>query len=247
VAKVVLFGGYRGGGVEMFGSPTDRKQGTGCYTRLYPSGTGTLNWSRDAGGETMFDAAITTFVVEWGDEWGVQRVNVAGSNGGNGADETGEYTTATISSVARSNSWIWAIGTRVDSGVGDCAESCLVTLGDGVNQNASETMVAVGSEYTDAFDFDVYVLTHPDITVDYRFKGDGDLTGLDVAVTVDSATTGARFGWVYNGCNGIDSAFPRPRFWARYTGDSEVTISRGYDGETFPAWVQGVDLSGLNQ
>lgn len=49
LSQVVLFGGYRGGGVEMFGAPIDRKQGTGCYTRLYPSGTGTLNWSRDAG------------------------------------------------------------------------------------------------------------------------------------------------------------------------------------------------------
>ena len=42
LAQVVLFGGYRGGGVEMFGSPTSRKQGTGCYTRLYPSGTGIM-------------------------------------------------------------------------------------------------------------------------------------------------------------------------------------------------------------
>ena len=32
---------------------------------------------------------------------------------------------------------------------------CLITLGDGVNQNANETTVAVGSEYSDAYDFDV--------------------------------------------------------------------------------------------
>ncbi len=246
LAQVVLFGGYRGGGVEMFGTPTSRKEGTGCYTRLYPSGTTTLNWSRDAGGETMFDAAMTTFVVEWGSEWGVQHVNVAGSNGGGGADATGEYTTTAISSVERANSWVWATGTRVDSGIGDCSESCLVTLGDGVSQNASEATVAVGSEKTDAYDFDVYVLTHASIAVDYRFKADGDSTGLDVAVAVDTTTSGARFGWAYNGCNGTGAAFPRPRMWARYTADGEVTISRGYDGQMFPAWVQGIDFSGLN-
>ena len=78
-----------------------------------------------------------------------------------------------------------------------------MTLGDGVSQNASETTVAVGSEYTDAYSFDTYVLTHASIAVDYRFKIDGDKSpGLDVAVTVDSTTAGARFGWVYNGCNG---------------------------------------------
>jgi len=41
-----------------------------------------------------------------------------------------------------------------------------VTLGDGVSQNARETTVAVGSEYTDAYSFDAYVLTHASIAVD---------------------------------------------------------------------------------
>ncbi len=247
INQVVLFGGYRGGGVEMSGTPTNRKQGTGCYTRLYPSGSNTLNWTRDAGGETMFDATMTTFVVEWGSEWNIQRVNVAGNNGGGGADVAGEYTTAAISPVARANTWVWGTGTRVDSGIGDCAEACLVTLGDGVLENATESTVAVGSEYTDAYDFDVYTLTHVDLNVDHRFKADGDSAVLDLPVTVDMTSSGARFGWIYNGCSGTGSHFPRPRMWARYTDDSTVTVSRGYDGQNFPAWVQGIDLSGLNQ
>ncbi|MGJ8654020.1 MAG: tandem-95 repeat protein [Opitutaceae bacterium] len=246
VNQVVLFGGYRGGGAVLFGNPTDRKQGTGAYVRLYPSGTNTLNWSRDAGGETLFDADMTTFVVEWGSDWNVQHVNVAGNNGGAGADATGEYTTASITTVARDNTWIWATGTRADSGIGDSSEACLVALGDGVSQNVNESTVAVGSEYTDAYDFDVYVLTHASIAVDHRFKPDGDSTSSDLAVTVDTTTAGARFGWVYNGCNGTGNAFPRPRMWSRYTDDSTVTISRGRNGQNFPAWVQAVDLSGLN-
>ncbi|NRB73506.1 MAG: hypothetical protein HRU46_04045 [Verrucomicrobiales bacterium] len=246
VGQVVLFGGYRGGGVELLGGPTNRKEGTGCYTRLHPSGTDTLNWSRDAGGETLFDATMTTFVVEWGSEWTVQHANVSGNNGGNGADATGEYSTAAINPVNRDETWLWATGTRLDSGIGDCAEACLVTLGDGVNQNAVESLVAVGSEYTDAYDFDVYTLSHPDMKVDHRFKVDGDSAVLDLPVVVDTALTGVRFGWVYNGINGTGNYHPRSRFWARYTDDSTVTISRGSDGNPYPAWVQGIDFSGLN-
>ncbi|CAA6689995.1 MULTISPECIES: hypothetical protein [unclassified Lentimonas] len=96
-------------------------------------------------------------------------------------------------------------------------------------QNANETTVAVGSEYTDAYDFDV--LSHPSLLVDHRFKVDGDNAATDVAVTVDITTAGARFGWVYNGVHGTGSAFPRPRMWSRYTADDEVTISRGYSGQ----------------
>lgn len=245
-SQVVLFGGYRGGGASYTADVTSRNQGTSVHTRLSPSGTNTLNWSRDAAGETLVDAVMTTFVVEWGDEWTVQHVNVTGSNGGNGADSVGEYTAASISSVSRANSWVWATGSRADAGIGDCAEACLVTLGDGVSQNATENSVAVGSEYTDVYDFDVYVLTHPDITVDYRYLADGNIHALDLPVAVDTTTAGARFGLVYNGVNGTGTWHPRSIFWARYTADGEVTISRGFDGQNFPAWVQGVDLSGLN-
>ncbi|MCK4563640.1 MAG: cadherin-like domain-containing protein, partial [Verrucomicrobia bacterium] len=247
VGQVVLFGGYRGGGARFTAQSTaSRNQGSSVYARLYPSGTSSLNWSRNAAGETLVDAVMTTFVVEWGSEWGIQHVNVAGNNGGDGANAAGEYTTSAIGAVARTNTWVWGTGTRMDAGLGDCAEACLVTLGDGASQNASETTVAVGSEYTDAYDFDVYVLTHPSISVDHRFKADGDATGLDVPVAVDTAVAGARFGWVYNGCNGTGTYHPRSLFWTRYTGDAEVTISRGFDGQNFPAWVQAIDLSGLD-
>ena len=64
----------------------------------------------------------------------------------------------------------------------------LVTLGDGVNQNSTESHVAVGSEYTDDYQFEVYTMTHPDLSVDYKFKIAGDSAGLDVAVTTAPAT-----------------------------------------------------------
>ena len=42
-----------------------------------------------------------------------------------------------------------------------------------------------------------------------------------------------------NGGSGADAT-------GEYTTDGELTISRGHDGKDFPAWVQGIDLSGLN-
>ncbi|VGO13114.1 Adhesin BmaC autotransporter [Pontiella desulfatans] len=246
LSRVVLFGGYRGGGAA-FTEDGGRNKGVSVYTRLYPSSTGTINWSRDAGGETIKNAIMTTFVVEWGSEWTVQHVNVSGANGGDGADATGEYTTGAITSVARDNTWVWGTGTRADAGIGDCAEACLVTLGDGVSQNASETTVAVGSEYTDAYNFDVYTMTHESLLVDHVFKVDGDYAASDLPIVVDTTTSGARFGWIYNGCNATGDWHPRSRFWARYTADSTITVGRGLSGQDFPAWVQGIDLSGLNE
>ena len=87
-------------------------------------------------------------------------------------------------------------------------------------------------------------MTHADLAVDYRFKADGTNV-LDLEVTVDAATDNYRFGWVTNGCNGSGSAHPRDIFWGRYTADTTVTISHGYDGQDFPAWVEGVDFSGI--
>ncbi|MGJ8673538.1 LamG-like jellyroll fold domain-containing protein [Rubritalea sp.] len=246
INQVALFGGYRGGGVNYVGTPTSTYDNASAHMRLYPSGSNTIEWSRNAAGETSIDVIATTFVVEWGSEWNVQHATVSGSNGGNGANTTGEYTTVAIDPVARDNTWVWSTGTRADAGIGDGAEACLVTLGDGVNQNATESTVAVGSEYTDAYWFDVYTMTHPDLNVDYRFKADGDFGSTDLAVTVDTASAGARFGWVYNGCNGNGNYFPRPKLWSRYTADGEITLSRGCSGQNFPAWVQGINFSGLN-
>ncbi|MCC5844312.1 MAG: polysaccharide lyase family 7 protein [Verrucomicrobia bacterium] len=246
LSRVVLFGGYRGGGAAFTEAASHRNQGTSVYVRLHPSGTDTLNWSRDAGGETLRNAVMTTFVVEWGDTWTVQHVNVAGANGGNGANHTSHYTTAAITAVNRDNTWVWGTGTRLAAGIGTCAEACLITLGDGVSQNTIESTVAVGSEYTNAYDFDVYVLTHPAIAVDHVFVPDGNTNVSDLPVSVAPAAAGARFGWVYNGVNGTGDYHPRSRFWARYTADNEITISRGFSGQPFPAWVQGVDFSDLN-
>ncbi|MCP4663910.1 MAG: hypothetical protein GY856_51660, partial [bacterium] len=111
----------------------------------------------------------------------------------------------------------------------------------------TETQVAAGIEYaTNAVDFEVYALTHPDLAVDHRFKADGNTADLTVDVTVNAAAAN-RFALSYNGQNGNGNAFPRPMFSARYLNDTSVRLERRRWGQNFPAWVQGIDFSAVRQ
>ena len=244
LANVVPYGGYRGGGVQ-YTSNANAGKITSAMTRIYPSETNTINWVRHAGGDTLVNTKMTTFIVEWGSNWTVQHVFIDGNKGGGGANATNEYATATINQVTRANTWVWGTGNRVDAGIGDCAEAVLVTLGDGKNVNTTETKVAVGSEYSDRYYFDVYVLSHASASVEYKFKADGDTNLTDKAIAVTPAVGNEKFAWVYNTVNGTGTAFPRPQMWARFTASNEVTISRGYNGQNFVSWVQAINLSGI--
>lgn len=245
INQVALFGGFNGAGCTA--PDSSRADHTMCHVRLFPSGTQTINWTRDPGESSPGNPATSTvMVVEWGSSWTVQRVRVqdTSANGGDGADQTSEYTTAAITSVARDNTWVWGTGFTDDNGVGDAAEGALITLGDGVNQNANESTVAVGLEFSEDIDFDVYVMTHADLATDYRFKSDGNSSDLTVDVTVDSATED-RMALVYNGAGSNNTEYPRPIFSARYVSNTSVRLERRRSGVTFPAWVQGIDFSGI--
>jgi hypothetical protein len=247
INQVVLFGGFKGGGAE-FDQAAASNDDNATQTRLYPTGTNTLNWTRDTDSDTATDAVtLTTFVVEWGSEWTVQHVDIQATIGTiAGCDDTSEYQTAAITSVARANTWVWGTGISNEEGIGDTAEGTIVTLGNGVDQNANESLVSWCGEYASTRHMDIYTMTHPDFLVDYRFKADGDGSFEDLPVAVDAATDGFRFAWVTASTNGSGSAQPRERFWARYSADTIVTVSHGYTGQDWPAWVNGVDFSGIS-
>jgi hypothetical protein len=244
IDQVMLMGGFSGAGCDTTETSTgDHKA---CQNRIWPSSTNTINWQRDSTGGGLGDATSTVMVLDWGSDWTVQRANVTGSAGGGGANATGEYNTASITSVARANTWVWGTGWTNDGGIGDSSEGSLITLGNGVDQNTNETTVAVGQEYSDSRDFEVYALTHSDAAVDYRFKADGNSGDLIYDATTDTITeTDARFAIVTNGCNGTGGAFPRPIFSARYYDNSTIRLERRRSGQNFPAWVQGIDLSAI--
>ncbi len=243
LSQVMLMGGFNGAGCST--SETTAGDSKVCHARIFPSGSDTINWTRDAGGATLSAATSTVMVLQWGSSWTVERARVQGTNGGNGLNAVGEYNTAAIGNVLRDQTWVWGTGHTDDNGVGDAAEGAIITLGNGVDQNATESTVAVGLEAAgNAVDFEVYALSHPDLAVDYRFKTDGNTADVTVDVTVDSATSD-RMALSYNGSSSTNNAYPRPMFSARYVGDTTVRLERRRTGTDFPAWVQGIDFSAL--
>ena len=120
IDQVMLMGGFNGAGCDT--SESNNANHPTCWARIYPSGTNTINWTRDDTEGILGAATSTVMVLEWGDEWTIQRVNVTGSNGGDGLNASGEYNTAAISSVARENTWVWGVGHTDDNGLTDGAE-----------------------------------------------------------------------------------------------------------------------------
>ncbi len=241
INQVMLLGGFNGSGCTT--SDSNNSNHDLCHVKIWPSGSNTINWERHNGSNNATSLVMT---LEWGSEWTVQRVNVTGTAGGNGANSSSEYDTASINPVARSHTWVWGTGYTTDNGIGDGAEGSLITLGNGVTQKLLESTVAVGQEYNDNKNFEVYALTHPDLQVDYHFKIDGNSNDINFDMSTDNVTaTTSRMAIVYNGCNGTGTAYPRPILSARYLNDNTIRLSRRRSGQPFPAWVEAMDFSGI--
>ena len=246
INQVLLMGGFNGAG--CYSDETTNVNHAVCHARLYPSGTNQIIWTRDLTGTTggLDDATSTVMVVEWGSEWMVQHVRVQGTNGGNGLDATGEYNTAGLSTaVARANTWVWGTGQTNGGGIGDQAEGVLIVLGNGVTQNATESLVAIGSETAGtALDFEVWALTHPSLAVEHLFKADGDTNSTTVDLTATAAGS-ERMATVTNGQNGTSNNYARPILSARYFNPSLIRLERRRSGSAFPALAQGIDFSNI--
>lgn len=264
IDQVVPFGGLLGGGVGSALSSQSNWH-TVC-ARFWPkdvSGTLTVEIARDlTSGNGAAEFCI--YVVEFGSEWTVQRASTSGTNGGNGVNAAGEYDTATIASVTRDETWVWACGTTEDNGVGDSWNGVVFTLGNGVAQSATEAKIAVGLEFADQKDAEVYVLSHSDLAVDYRFGTDNG-TGIPTAsatgtMSVDAPagsesygsdgsaidyTDGQRFVVFSNSMGGTGTQFPAVTCSARHTASGTVTWDRLGSGLPGAVWLQSVDLAGI--
>ncbi len=260
INQVLLMGGFNGAGCDT--AEPLATHFPSCHVRLFPSGADTIEWTRQTppGDGGLNTATSTVMVVEWGASWNVQRVRVQGNNGGPGGDEISEYATGAIGPVSRANTWVWGTGHTTENGIGDSAEAVAITLGDGVNRNATETTVAIGKNEGGGvvdMDFDVYVMSHSALAVDYRFAGlgdgvepdddaspDGDAFDATQTLTVNSANAW-RMALSYNGTAGEGTAFPTPNFSARYTNATTIELERRLTGQPFFAWVQGIDFSAI--
>lgn len=262
-SRVVLFGGYRGGGLSSTGNFGDQVQTAGV--RCYPSGTGTLNFQRYGSGATKLQAAvITTYVVEFGFEWTVQRVTVTGTNTGATLDNTAHYSTQALGyNVARAQTWVWACGYTDGSGPGDGPLGQVYTLGDGVASNVTESVVAVGgaSAITQR-SFEVYVLTHTKLSAAYSFHAmavgaasftvTAPATGTESYLVADTlyapTTAGQRLAAMSQGMNNnVVNDLGEILYAVAPTAGTTVSATIDDPAPTVPwaGWLQVVDFAGI--
>ncbi|MEM6453611.1 MAG: C25 family cysteine peptidase [Acidobacteriota bacterium] len=258
LAQVTLLGGHNGAGCDSV-STTAGNQKT-CHARLTPSGTSTITWQRDSGngsgGSVFLGAATTTvMVVEWGSEWTVQQVAFDSvANFGDGANAITEYAIRALGTpVARDNTWVWGSGYTDRDGDGEGAEGVLIALGNGVDDSGTPVnSVALGKEFASNAFFTVFTMTHDDLTVDHRFKADGDGTALTANVSVDLNTaTDGRMAVVTNGLGSPIPRYPASMLTARYSNANTVLLERrnAFPFGTFtafPAWVQGLNFGDIS-
>lgn len=263
INRIALFAGIGGGGIVSTTATAATDMPT-LGVRPYPSGTATLNFDRYGVSATSTDAAsITTYVVQWGTEWTVQRVTVTGTNGGAGVDATGEYDTTAISSVVRANTWVWGAGWTANDGAGDSWSGLVVTLGDGVTQLSSEAFVAVGLGTADLKTVEVYTFTHKNLSSVYAFKAVGDGASQTYDFTVAAAvasetrgtdqystdwTLGCRFATIGTGSTSTSTALHSEMLWTvRPTASAMITARRGDTAPslTWAAWLNTVDFGSI--
>jgi hypothetical protein len=244
LGRTMLVGGVNGAGCTV-GSSLARNH-YACHFNLFPSGTDTINWQRvRPAGNNIAAATTTVMVVQWGSEWTVQRTAVTGSASGAGANDVAHYNTAAINEVPRAATWVWGTGYAYLSGSeneGRSAEGSIVTLGNGVNVNSAESVVAVGQQTgVTAKAFTVYALTHPSLVVDYRFRASG--TGSSAAIPTNSAAgCSDRMAMTYNGLVGTSTNWVRAIFRSRYSNDTTITMTRPSADGSFAAWAQGIQF-----
>ncbi len=246
LSRVMLMGGVNGAGCDTLDAQqADHKS---CHARLTPSGTSTISWARNAVGMTSLETATSTvMVLQWGTAWTVQRTQVVnGNNGGGGINAAGEYNTAAVASVARANTWVWGAGYTAQAGAGNSAEGVALTLGNGVTQNANETLIAAGVHYANAgVNFDLYALTHPALTNSYQFKTNGSSGTAIVNLTVP-ANAGERAAVFSNSCaSNATNTFPVSLVSARYTTNTNVALERRRTDANYAGWFQGLNFSGF--
>lgn len=260
VTQVVPVGGLWGGGMDCTDAGTDR----------FPSVSARLTWNgtqlrvrRWAGAPNLVQAAnLSVFLVQWGTDWTVQRADIVTGSPVGGADlnVTGEFTTAAITSVVRSRSWLWTSGGIVPATT-PAGQFVLCTLGDGVNQNTTEATVAAGAWSGTNFEITPWVLTHSKLSTHWtRIGSDSSLNPEVVAANPPRNTEGYRLGatvWMTTGSrlalvgNGVSTTTPgtytEALLFPILTTPSQLGIFRADDnGATaVTAWVQEVDLGFL--
>ena len=256
--QVVLFGGHRGGGITPaagVGAADIQTMGVA----LIPTGNDgitVLRYTDDAA--TCKAATCWVYVVQWGSAWQVQPVLAQGVAGGSGVNVTGEYQSFYFDTpVDPAKTWVWA----AFAAAGDTTDSCWLSpslhLGDGVSQAAEENRVAVGLWASSAFLGSIYVMTHPDMAVDWAFQA--STTSTSTGVTVDTTERSASFGstgittgqrgalaYTANSSSATPPVVVGAMVKARPQGYTNISLTRGRgDGPDWAGWIQSFDFGSI--
>lgn len=267
-SRVVLFAGPGGGGTSSTVATSTADPPT-LGIRWFPSSTATINWERYGYSTTTTEAADSTaYVVQWGSEWDVQRVNIAGSGGGDYSN-SGNYTTGALArSITVAESMVWWSGWVDGDGSGDTWRALAVVPGSGgsADPGASESTLAATVGSAAAWSLDAYVMSHPSLAAAWQYQSLGDgssaskgftvsapagaetLTASDGGLFVESCE-GSRGGLFGGGFSSSSSTYMTELAWhVQFTASTTATVYRG-DPSPFLAWagwLHTFDLAGVS-
>jgi RHS repeat-associated protein len=253
LSRVALYGGWGGPGATSAAATVSHQP---LFAGFSPTGTATIQASRWRVGGTLEAASFTVFVVEWGAEHHIQRVEVTGASGGDALDAPSEWVTATLSAVRSAASWVWASGWTKPSSAENSFAAQAVTLGQGPSPMKDVVdKVAVGGEVSVDRKVQLTVHTHPSWVVHHLHKADGDdtVTSKDLAVTQVGetetydetgtlrSTAGQRAALLTNSLGGSTTEMARATFYARPTTDTNVVAKRLRSGNAWVGYGQSID------
>jgi hypothetical protein len=114
--------------------------------------------------------------------------------------------------------------------------------------------VAIGGEYSEKRDAEIYTHSHPRLFVDYVYgtiaaSGGGGSIGVTSALGPEenngSSTGDLRFPIFSNSSREDSSDDAQPIAWARHTGSTTVSWARTAAGEAGSYWLQSVDFANI--
>lgn len=251
INNVSIFGGAFGPGSNIENNSVNSGYYNSGWLRLFPSGSNTINWERynSNNDNVLALSSHNIYVIEWGNQWNVQKVYLESSKGGSSSDSITEYDTATISPVQRNNTWVYASGYSQSPSVGNGAFGAIITLGNGVNKNAIEDKIAIGSQFSGVKkSFDVYIMTHPNLYVDHVFKiNNSNRISSSVITTVSNSNTSSRMALTYSSINNNSNIYPANIFSSRYSSNTAITIKREHypNNAYFSTWTQGINWKNI--
>lgn len=167
--QCIPFGGITGAGVTL--DESAEAQHDEAAARIQVSGTGTLTVTRRViATAATADAVLTIPVIEFGSAYIVRHAEIDEASPNYGSATTpSNWNTASIDSVTAENAFAWGCGYTHDLDGSAQGRGICYALGTGASAASGATTAVAALTRTDPSELhaDVYVLSHPDMTVQH--------------------------------------------------------------------------------